>query len=585
MKSAEAALECLDRALALQPALPEAHSNRGNVLRDLRRPDAAIAAYDRAISLQPTFAEAHYNRGIALRDLRQHAAAIIDFEKAIALRPGYVEALNALGNAHLDLGAVSAAIESYAAAAALDPSFRFLLGVLRHARMKICDWNEWQADLEAIVAGIAAGRAVAPPFAVLGLVDSPRLHAKAAEIWVQHEFPASARLGTLPARARHDRIRLAYVSGDFRDHPVAALTVELIEIHDRSRFEVIGISHGARAQDELSLRIEGAFDRFIDVRDQSDVEIAGLLRELEIDIVVDLGGFTQGSRPGVFALRAAPVQIGYLGYLGTLSAEYMDYLVADETIIPSSDAVLYRERIIWLPSYQVNDSKRRMAERRFTRADCGLPPEGFVFCCFNAPYKLTPETFSSWMRILARAERSVLFLYCDDASAAANLGRAAEQRGIDPNRLIFGGRLSRPEYLARYLVADLFLDTLPYNAGTTASDALWAGLPVLTVMGKAFAGRVAASVLQAAGLPELITRTSCEYEDKAVELATDPSLLARIRLRLEQNRRTTPLFDTPSFARSLETAYRIIDERRLTGLPLDHVRREEISSRLATTPS
>jgi predicted O-linked N-acetylglucosamine transferase (SPINDLY family) len=345
----------------------------------------------------------------------------------------------------------------------------------------------------------------------------------------------------------------------------------VFELHDRGRFEVTAFSLGPDTQDAMRKRLERGFDRFIDVRERSDEQIAALARELKIDIAVDLGGFTSGARPGIFARRAAPLQVSYLGYLGTLGAPYMDYLIADPVLVPPEAQRHYCEKLLYLPSYQANDSQRRSAERPFSREELGLPSAGFVYCCFNGSYKLTPETFSGWMRILAQTPDSVLFLYADNATAEGNLRREAQRRGIDGRRLVFGGNLPMPEYLARYAAADLFLDTLPYNAGTTASDALWAGLPVLTRLGETFAGRVAGSVLTAAGLPELVATSQEDYERLAVDLARDRQRLAGLRRKLAEQRPRAALFDTPRFVANLETGYRHIQQRRLAGLPNEHV--------------
>jgi predicted O-linked N-acetylglucosamine transferase (SPINDLY family) len=347
---------------------------------------------------------------------------------------------------------------------------------------------------------------------------------------------------------------------------------ELLELHDRSRFELVGIDFGPVADDAMRTRVRACFDRFIDVRTLSDREVAQLSRDLAIDIAVDLKGFTEDARPGIFAERAAPVQVSYLGFPGTMGAGYIDYIVADEVVIPAASRPLYSEKVVSLPdSYQVNDRKRRIADGTFTREELGLPADGFVFCCFNNDYKVTPSTFDGWMRILRRVEGSVLWLFEDSAMAATNLHKEAERRGVGAERLVFARRMAPHDHLARYRNADLFLDTLPYNAHTTASDALWAGLPVLTCAGEAFASRVAASLLSAVGLPELITTTPAAFEALAIALASDRARLGRVRATLAANRPTAPLFDTPRFARHIEAAYQEMHERRLAGLPPDHI--------------
>jgi len=567
----EAAVESYDRAIAINPRDGAAHSNRGNILREMRQLDSALASYNQAIALNPGLAGNYLNRGIVFYDQQKYDAAIADYDRAIAISPGYAAAYYNRGNALHSAQNHKAAAESYLAATALDPGIRFSWGDCREARMQICDWGDFESDVGRISAGIERQAAVSHPFSVVLLCDSPQLQRKAAEIWVREMCPPDDSLAPLAKRVRHDKIRIGYFSPDFRIHPLSTLAAELFETHDRSKFEITAFSFGADTQDAMRRRMEQAFDRFLDVRDKSDRQIALLARELELDIAVDLAGFTQGSRPQIFALRAAPLQIGFLGYLGTMGADYMDYLIADPTVIPKDSRHHYRERILYLPSYQPNDSKRTIAERVFTRNELDLPPLGFVFCCFNTNYKIAPSTFDSWMRILDRVEHSVLFLYAHNDTAASNLRKEAHDRGLDPDRLVFGKRLPVPEYLARYRAADLFLDTRPYNAGTTASDALWAGLPVLTCAGAGFASRVAASLLRAIDLPELITHSQQEYEDLAVQLATDPERLAGVKRKLAANRLITPLFDTLRYTKHLEGGYREIYGRYQADLPPEHV--------------
>ena len=365
---------------------------------------------------------------------------------------------------------------------------------------------------------------------------------------------------------------IGYFSPDFRRHPVASLTVELFESHDRSRFEVTAFSYGPDTQDDMRKRLQSAFERFIDVRDRSDQEIALLARRMELDIAVDLGGFTEDCRPGILALRAAPIQIGYLGYPGTLGAPYMDYLIADAIIVPPAHRRYYAEKILGLRSFQPNPSTRPLAEKLPTREELGLPQTGFVFCCFNTNYKITPAMFRVWMRILDRVQGSVLWLRSDNEIAMANLKREAEARGVAADRLVFAPKLPSMEaHLARYGAADLFLDTFPYGAHTTAGDALWAGLPVLTCAGDAFASRVGASLLNAIEIPELITTTLERYETLAIELAVDVPRLTDMRRRLAGNRHTAAMFDISRYTRDLESVYARVYDRYQAGLPAEHL--------------
>jgi predicted O-linked N-acetylglucosamine transferase (SPINDLY family) len=566
------ALASHDRAIALQPDYAAAHCDRGKALLELMRYEAAIAGLDRAIALGLNHPGAWYLRGNALYSLERFQAAVESYDRAIALAPRDAGAHHNRANALFMLGQYESAIASYDTAIALDPGIASSHGERLHARMQIAAWGDFAPEVARLAARIERNEAASNPFVLLSLCDSPPLQKLAAGNWVREKCPPNGALGPLPLPARHDRIRVGYFSADFRAHATSSLTAALFETHDRSRLELTAFAFGADTRDAMRQRVAAAFDRFLDVRAQSDHDIARLARTLEIDIAVDLGGFTRGSRPRIFALRAAPLQVSYLGYLGTMAADYMDYLIADDTLIPQAQRPHYAEKIVYLPSYQVNDCRRPIAPRRFTRQELGLPPQGFVFCCLNSAYKLTPGTFDGWMRILTRVPDSVLYLLGGSAALEGNLRREAEARAVAADRIVFGARLPPAEYLARYRTADLFLDTLPYNAGTTASDALWAGLPVLTCMGSAFAGRVGASVLRAAGLPELITPTAQQYEQLAVELAGNPGRMAAIRAKLTAGLRAAPLFDTAASARHLEAAYARMYERHQAGLPPEDIR-------------
>jgi len=561
------ALASFDRAVELNPADYLAYYNRGTVLKEIKRFEEALVTYERAIELKHDYVEAHVNRGNVFQELERHEEAVASYDRAIDYLPIHPEAFEGRGASLLKLRRFESAIASYDRAISLNPNHRFTLGMRRYAKMQVCEWDDLESDSIRLVEALLADRAVCPPFPALSLVDSAALQRKAAQIFVREECPPDSSLPAIPMRRRGEKLRIGYFSADFRNHPVSLLSAELFETHDRSKFEVSAFAFGPETNDPMRSRLERTFDNFVDVRKKSDAEVALLARELKIDIAVDLGGFTEHSRTKIFALRAAPIQLSYLGYLGTMGAPYMDYLVADSTIVPVTEQQHYAEKIIYLPCYQVNDSRRQIADVTFTREELGIPPSVFVFSCFNSNYKITPGVFSVWMRILQRVEASVLFLYADNDVAAGNLIREARLCGIDSRRIIFGGRIPQPDYLARFRTMDLFLDTLPYNAGTTASDALWAGLPVLTCIGKTFAGRVAASLLNAIDLPELVTSSAAEYEELAVEMAANPDRLAQIKQKLARNRLMTPLFNTVDFTKNLEIAYEKIYERYIAGLP------------------
>ena len=375
-------------------------------------------------------------------------------------------------------------------------------------KMKICDWSNLETQIVQLVHKIDHAEKVSQPFPVLAATNSPELQRKAAEIYALASYPLNSALPKIAKRQRRNKVRIAYVSSDFRQHPMSYSIVGLIEALDRDRFDVIGISLGSEDPSDIGQRMKRAFSKFIDVSRMSDQAVVQLMRELEVDIAIDLMGYTIGNRTNIFAQRAAPVQVSHIGFPGTMGAEYIDYVIADRIVIPVEDASFFSEKIVLMPdTYWVTDRKLAIAQRTPTRTEVGLPNNAFVFCCFNNNYKITPDVFDCWMRILKRVDGSVMWLLEDNAKATSNLRKEAEIRGVNPERLVFAKRTSLPDHLARHRLADLFLDTLPYNAHTTASDALWTGLPVLTRIGETFAGRVAASLLNAIGLPELITTT------------------------------------------------------------------------------
>jgi predicted O-linked N-acetylglucosamine transferase (SPINDLY family) len=568
-KQHDAALFAFNQALALKPDYQEAYSQRGLLHQEANALKLALDDYERALSLNPDCVEICNNQGVVLQSMGRLAPAQASLSKAVELDASYVPARINLGNLLVELGKPADALLHYTHALLLKPDYPYLEGLQIHSQMKTCDWTGIDKKIAAALARLEAGEKSCPPFAVLAISDAMDLQRKAAAIWLKD---ATAKCTTLPAIAphAHDKIRIGYFSADFHDHATAFLMAELFELHDKSRFEIIAFSFGPDRQDTMRRRLVAAFDQFLDVREETPEAIVRLARRLEIDIAIDLKGCTQGCRPAIFAMRAAPVQINYLGYPGSMGVDFMDYLIADRVLIPESSQHLYSEKILYMPgSYQVNDAKRVISDRVFTRAEVGLPDTGFVYCCFNNNYKITPATFNVWMRILKGVEGSVLWLLADSPAVIANLSKEAELRGVSASRLVFAPRMALDEHLARHRLADLFLDTLPCNAHTTASDALWVGLPVLTCAGESFAGRVAASLLNAVGLSELIMASQADYCAQAVKLGQQPWQLASLKSKLESHLCAATLFDTRRYTGHLEQLYLTVQDRCCVRLPLE----------------
>jgi predicted O-linked N-acetylglucosamine transferase (SPINDLY family) len=572
LKQFDSAVTSYDKAIELKPDFPEAYSNRGNAQQELKQFDSAVASYDKAIELKPDYAKAYSNRGIALKELKQFDAALSSYNKAIAINPDFVEAYSNRGIALQELKQFDAAIASYDKAIELKPDYDYLLGRRLYLKMHMCDWQEFESTVSDLSTKIQSNAKASPCFPLLALPIGLADLRKSAEIWNIDKNPPMSSLGPIIKRSKQLKIRIGYYSADFHNHATANLMAELFERHDKAKFELIAFSYGPDTKDEMQVRICQAFDQFINVTTMSDKAIAQLSRKLGIDIAIDLKGLTTDTRLGIFSYKAAPIQVSYLGYPGTLGVDYIDYLIADKTLIPTNSQQHYSEKIVYLPnSYQVNDRQKVIAPTQFTKQELGLPQEAFVFCCFNNNYKITPVVFNTWVRILKAVDASVLWLLEDNPSSAKNLQKEAVLRGLDLTRLVFAKRMDLTEHLARHKVADLFLDTLPYNAHTTASDALWAGLPVLTCVGESFASRVAASLLNAIELPELVTETQTEYEALAIELATSPTKLKEIKEKLRRNRFTTPLFDTTLFTSHIEAAYKNMYEQYQADLPANHI--------------
>jgi len=543
------------------------------VMNELKRLDAALDSYNKAIKFKHDYAEAYYNRGNVLHKLMRLDAALESYDKAIEFKPDYGEVYNNRGNVLQELKSLNAALISYGTALKLNPNCKYLFGTWLHTKMLVCDWDNFESNVSELSARIKNGEKTSPSFPLLALTDSPSTQRQAAEIWISDLFPLRSSNNLTLNSPIENRIKIGYYSADFREHPVSYLAVEFFELHDKHKFELIAFYSGPADSSEMHKRVSSCFEKFIDIRLISDIEVAEISRNMGIDIAVDLTGLTQSGRVGIFSHRAAPIQINYLGYAGTMGAEYFDYIIADKVVVPTNLQIYYAEKIIYLPFCLLPyDSTQKISSRVYLKKECNLPPDAFVFCCFNASYKINPTIFDSWMRILKSTEGSVLWLSAINHSAISNLSKEAEKRGVDPIRLIYAHRTELIEdHLARHSIADLFLDTAPYNAHTTLLDALWAGLPTLTLIGNSFASRVAASALCAIELPELITTTRERYEVIAVELATHPTKLKELKDKLRRNTLNTALFNTPLFTESLERAYIKAYENHCSNLPLDHI--------------
>ena len=528
----EEALGLLDRAVTVEPSRAQLWNNRGAVLAVMKRFDAAYESFDHALSLEPCLPSALANRGHALMEMHRPEEAGADYERLLAR----------------------------------NPDAAFARGNLIRAKLQCCEWRGLREQWERAVADMRAGKPVLPPMVATALLEAPSDQLLAARLLIQAKYPPRQTPLWNGERYNHARIRIAYLSADFHAHATATLMAGVFEAHDRTRFETFAISFGPDDESPMRGRLKAAFDNFFQVAEKSDTDIASLLREREIDIAVDLKGFTDGARPAILSHRPAPIQVNYLGFPATMGSPYIDYVIADPAVIPAEHQIYYSEKIAYLPySYQPNDRTRVIGNAAPSRQSTGLPQSGFVFCCFNNNYKISSDIFEIWMRLLRGEKESVLWLLEDNPAVTRNLKREAGLRGVDPERIIFAPRLAPSEHLARHVLADLFLDTFPYNAHTTASDALWMGLPLVTRAGQTFASRVAASLLHGMGASELVTSSLDEYEALARNLARVPERLAAIKEKLVRNRDTSPLFDVVRFTRHLESAYETMWERQQRG--------------------
>ncbi len=568
----EQALLDYNKAIQVNPGLEGAYTNRGCVLEELGRYEEALVDHDKAIALKPYYAEAYSNRGNVLHKLNRNAEALACYENSILLKPDYAEAYSNRGNVLKELARYDEALASYDKAIALKPDIAFLAGSKLHAQMHLCEWNDFDGQLTALVNKIESNGKAATVFPLLALVDAPEIHKQASEIYASDERSQKNQILKFLNSEDNSKIKVGYFSADFHDHATMHLMAELFENHDRDCFEFVAFSFGPITNDEWQKRAKNSFSSWVDCHEKSDREIVQLSRSMGIDIAVDLKGYTQHARAGVFAERAAPIQVNFLGYPGTMGSKNIDYMVADRVLVPAGCESFYTEKIAYLPHcYQPNCRDREISSTFIARSDFGLPEHGFVFSSFNNNYKITPLIFASWMRILKAVDGSVLWLLASNPTAENNLRREMATSGVDPDRLIFAKRLPIKDHLNRIRLADCMLDTFPYGAHTTCSDALRVGLPVITMAGKSFASRVAASLLTMVNMPDLIAHSFSHYEELAIKLSSNRGELGAIREQILKNVDLSALYDSAQFARNLELIYQEMYRTHMDGSMVDHI--------------
>ena len=534
--------------------------------------ESALNSFNNAILVNPLYCEAYSNLGFVYEILNDTLKAMQNYNKTLDINPYFIEALYKRGNLFIKLGDNVKALRDFTRGLEINPNYQDLMACYMGAKMQLCDWENYYEDKELIKSNILNKNIVTSPFRLLSLFDCPKLHLKVARNFSDAEIPYDDILGNINFPIKHTKIKIGYFSADFHNHATSYLMAEIFELHNSDKFEIYAFSYGPNLDDEMRKRLKSAFFKFIDVTKMSDFEIASLARQLSINIAIDLKGYTGGQRCGIFAKRCAPIQINFLGYPGTMGSKLYDYIIADKVLVSESEIDNYSEKIIYLPNcYQPNDSHKIISDRKTTKDDFNLPIDSFVFCSFNNTYKIQPDLFKIWLNILNRKPDSVLWLIDDNPTAVFNLKNFAASYMVNPDRIIFARRTNLSEHLARHKHADLFLDTFPYNAHTTASDSLWSGLPVLTCKGNSFASRVASSLLSSCGLSDFITKSFDEYESKAIELSNNPELIQKAKNHLNINKFIIPLFDAKLYLKNIEKAYTLIYENYLNGMSPNHI--------------
>tara|TARA_Y100000741_G_scaffold311822_1_gene256039 strand:- start:133 stop:2079 length:1947 start_codon:yes stop_codon:yes gene_type:complete len=559
----EEAIEIYKKTLKINPDFSDAYSNLGSCYHNLNQYEDSIFNYNKAIKLNPNNFSAHNNLGSAYKEINQNENAISSYNKAIQINPDYYIAYNNLGNLFQEIKLFENAVENYRKVIELKPDYKYVIGKLMHARMRISDWQNYEEHLDKLIYSLKKNNKTINPFPFLSLIDNPGYHKINAEIYAKDKFIGPKKKQIKNKIIKNKKIKLGYFSPDFRNHPIFHLIKEIFQFHNKSKFEIYAFSFGPKDNDNSLEEVKSFFTKFIDIRNMSDKEVANLSQEIGIDIAIDLCGYTAWNRANIFYLRAAPIQINYLGYPGTMGADFIDYIIADKTVIPENEKINYSEKVVYLPNcYQPNTKIYNLTKKKFVRVNFNLPEDGIIFCNFNSSYKITPNIFNIWINILKNTPKSVLWLLKSNNAASENIWITAEKEGIDRSRIIFTDRLPHDEHLKRIALADIFLDTFPYNAHTTASDTIRMGVPIIALMGKSFASRVSASILNQVNMPELITTNTENFQNLAINIATNKKKLKKIKDDLKNSLSNSPLFDSVRFTKDLETLYqKILDEK------------------------
>ena len=568
------AITSWNHAIIIRPDFIQAYNNRAYAMVELNRLDSAIEDYNKVIQIRPNLAEAYNNLGNVLNKINKFNDAIKNYDQAILINPDYAEAYYNRGTVQQDLKLYEEAHESYTRAIKIKPNLNFLMGSLIYTKLYLCDWTSFYKNLKILEKMIIERNKSLTPFSSLLFYNSSSLQKKVVEIYLSTKYNFQNINKLVNKNFKKNKIRIGYYSADFRQHVMSDLLIHLFQTHDKSKFELIGFSFNPGKPDDMHYKIKKSFDKFFDVSLKTDKEVAQLSADQKVDIAVDLMGFTTHNRIGIFIEPCAPIKVNFLGYPGTLGSNH-DYIIADKILIPEKNQKNYSEKIVYLPdSYKLDHSNRKISNKIFTKEELGLPKNSFVYCCFNNNFKITPYIFNIWMNILKAVKNSVLWLMIKENNLTIqnNLKKEALKRGISSDRLIFANRMPLSDHLTRLKLADLFIDTMPYNAHTTASDGLWVGLPVLTLCGESFASRVAASMLNAIELNELVAYTDKEYEELAIELATNQTKLKEIKNKLDKNKITKPLFNTKLFAKNIELAYTLMYEKHLNNTPPENIK-------------